>query len=55
MWNIPDRWPEPNKVTVRRRVKELQQQAKTAERQVEDRGKRIERLRRQIAELEQED
>ena len=53
-WNLKDAWPESNKTLVRRRVKELQQQAKTAEQLAEIKAKKIERMRQQIAKLEQE-
>jgi len=54
-WNSKDAWPEPNKLVVRRRVKEIQQQTKTVEQQVEARTKKIKQLRRRIAELEREE
>jgi len=53
-WNLKDAWPEPNKVLVRRRVKELQQQAKTTEQLVETKAKKIKKMQQQIAKLEQE-
>lgn len=54
-WNIEDAWPETNKTVVQRRVKELQRRSKTVEELAEARRKKIERLHRQLAELEAED
>ena len=53
-WNLKDAWPESNKTLVRRRVKELQQQAKTTEQLVETKAKKIKKMQQQIAKLEQE-
>jgi len=54
-WNAKDAWPEPNKLMVKRRVKELQQQTKITEQLAEIRNKKIERLRCLLTKLEQED
>jgi len=48
-WNIDNAWPEPAKLVLRRRIKEMQQRAIKKER----RQSKLDRLRRQIAKLEE--
>ena len=53
-WNVDDAWPEPTKLTLRRRVKEIQRasKSKSPEELASIRKRKIERLREQLAKLE---